>query len=239
MHERHRMPTRAAATSKAWWSACNEGQKLSSKRTMYVPQDTFLDADHVRESFPGHRVEVVNNSGQPAPVRPFRVTFPEPPADPDANAAARPGAKRKAANGTAANGTADQGEAHAASAELPVVRVESYRPPDPGPYPQDEPPQNTVRFTPVQVEAIRAGAQPGLTMVVGPPGAHFHVAAMTVYNRGSLFKTPWPVAAVLAFMDTCHGLPKSTVSLLAAVEHGPAAMLLTASLCHRSSVWRG
>ncbi len=30
--------------------------------------------------------------------------------------------------------------------------------------------RNTVPFTPTQVEAIRAGMQPGLTMVVGPPG---------------------------------------------------------------------
>ena len=27
-----------------------------------------------------------------------------------------------------------------------------------------------MRFTPTQVEAIRAGTQPGLTLVVGPPG---------------------------------------------------------------------
>ena len=137
-----------------------------------VSQDTFLDADHVRESFPGHRVEVVNNSGQPTPVRPFRVTFPDPPAAADDTATPRPGGKRKAADG-AANGAADGAEQNGAKAapEQPVVRVESYKPPDPGPYPQDEPPQNTVRFTPVQVEAIRAGAQPGLTMVVGPPGA--------------------------------------------------------------------
>ncbi|KAH7719949.1 DEAD box protein helicases superfamily protein (Aquarius) [Aphelenchoides avenae] len=30
--------------------------------------------------------------------------------------------------------------------------------------------QNHIRFTPAQVEAIKAGMQPGLTMVVGPPG---------------------------------------------------------------------
>ena len=29
---------------------------------------------------------------------------------------------------------------------------------------------NQVRFTPVQVEAIRSGLSPGLTMIVGPPG---------------------------------------------------------------------
>ena len=29
--------------------------------------------------------------------------------------------------------------------------VEAYTPPDPGPYPQDQPKQNSVRFTPTQV----------------------------------------------------------------------------------------
>ena len=54
---------------------------------------------------------------------------------------------------------------------MPVdIRAESYVPPDPGPYPEDQPNVNTVRFTPVQVDAIRAGLNPGLTMVVGPPG---------------------------------------------------------------------
>lgn len=39
-----------------------------------------------------------------------------------------------------------------------------------GPYPQDISKTNTVRFTPMQVEAIRAAVNPGLTLVVGPPG---------------------------------------------------------------------
>ena len=41
------------------------------------------------------------------------------------------------------------------------VQAASYTPPNPGPYPQDQPRRNDVRFTPVQVEAIRAGVQPG------------------------------------------------------------------------------
>ena len=45
-----------------------------------------------------------------------------------------------------------------------------YKPLNPGPYPEDQPPQNKVRFTPVQIEAVRSGMNPGLTMVVGPPG---------------------------------------------------------------------
>jgi intron-binding protein aquarius len=42
--------------------------------------------------------------------------------------------------------------------------------PSRGPYPFNEPKKNAVRFTPTQIEAIRSGMQPGLTMVVGPPG---------------------------------------------------------------------
>ena len=33
-----------------------------------------------------------------------------------------------------------------------------------------QPGMNAVRFTPIQIEAIKSGVQPGLTMVVGPPG---------------------------------------------------------------------
>ena len=101
-------------------------------------KDTFLDAQHLSESFRDARGGVlVDERGRDA-ASAFRVTFPEPPSDGDAAAG-------------------------------PLV-VESYVPPDPGPYPENQPNLNRVRFTPVQVEAIRDGVQPGLTMVVGPPG---------------------------------------------------------------------
>lgn len=35
--------------------------------------------------------------------------------------------------------------------EKDTLIVEAYIPPDPGPYPQDQPKQNSVRFTPTQV----------------------------------------------------------------------------------------
>ena len=75
------------------------------------------------------------------------------------------------ANGTtaAAAGGGEDGSLAVADERAPL-RVCPYTPPNPGPYPQDQPRTNSVRFTPVQVEAIRAGVQPGLTMVVGPPG---------------------------------------------------------------------
>lgn len=56
-----------------------------------------------------------------------------------------------------------------ASDEKRIV-VESHRIPNRGPYPQNQPKRNQVRFTPTQVEAIKSGMQPGLTLVVGPPG---------------------------------------------------------------------
>lgn len=50
------------------------------------------------------------------------------------------------------------------------ITVTHYEPLNPGPYPEDQPPRNRIRFTPVQIEAVRSGINPGLTMVVGPPG---------------------------------------------------------------------
>ena len=50
------------------------------------------------------------------------------------------------------------------------IKVSTYRPPASGPYPNDAPKLNGVRFTPIQVEAIASGTQPGLTVIVGPPG---------------------------------------------------------------------
>lgn len=47
--------------------------------------------------------------------------------------------------------TQGQGAAEAEAAELKMLVAESYAPADPGPYPQDKPPENQVRFTPVQV----------------------------------------------------------------------------------------
>ena len=113
-------------------------------------------ADHVREAFPDYDVEFKNGSRSKELERPFRIAFP-----PFEQHAAAQGGKRKAAEPAEANGT---------TAERPKLVVESYTPQDPGPYPHDQPPQNQVRFTPVQTQAILAGVQPGLTMVVGPPG---------------------------------------------------------------------
>jgi intron-binding protein aquarius len=52
-----------------------------------------------------------------------------------------------------------------------VVHVESYVRPDQGPFPEDEPKRNQIRFTPRQIESVGSGAREGLTLVVGPPGS--------------------------------------------------------------------
>jgi hypothetical protein len=46
---------------------------------------------------------------------------------------------------------AEAAAAEAATEAPQRLIAESYAPPDPGPYPQDKPPENSVRFTPVQV----------------------------------------------------------------------------------------
>ncbi|XP_050542377.1 RNA helicase aquarius [Daktulosphaira vitifoliae] len=50
------------------------------------------------------------------------------------------------------------------------VIVQSIKTVNRGPYQFNLPKKNTIRFTPTQIEAIYSGMQPGLTVVVGPPG---------------------------------------------------------------------
>lgn len=62
-------------------------------------------------------------------------------------------------------------------------KVSTYRPPINGPYPSDAPKSNSVRFTPAQVEAIISGTQPGLTVIVGPPGTGKTDVATQIINN--------------------------------------------------------
>ncbi|KAK4770601.1 hypothetical protein SAY87_031133 [Trapa incisa] len=137
-------------------------------------KDTFLDADHLRESFSEYEVSFVNPEGpenfHPAP--PFRIRLPR---NFKGSTHALPGNKKV---GTDAVG--DIKVVDTSGKEQLVV--EAYVPPDPGPYPQDQPKQNSVRFTPTQIGAIISGIQPGLTMVVGPPGTGKTDTAVQILN---------------------------------------------------------
>ncbi|KAI8048857.1 P-loop containing nucleoside triphosphate hydrolase protein [Syncephalis plumigaleata] len=97
-------------------------------------RDTFLDADHLRASFPNAILKTSDDTALPE----------EPP-----YVIERVGE------------TADGQE---------QLLVTSYQLPNMGPYASDLVRKNAVPFTPAQVEAIRAGTSPGLTLIVGPPG---------------------------------------------------------------------
>ncbi|XP_076638535.1 RNA helicase aquarius isoform X1 [Colletes latitarsis] len=101
--------------------------------------DTFLDIDHLRGSFPQYESLVATDNGKKL-VRPFRLIF------------------------------EDVLAKHDNEPKKKVIKVEPHVPPSRGPYKANEPKKNQIPFTPTQVEAIRAGMQPGLTLVVGPPG---------------------------------------------------------------------
>ncbi|NP_956758.2 RNA helicase aquarius [Danio rerio] len=123
--------------------------------------DTFLSIQHLRSCFPEHTVKVTEED----PARqmpPFRIHFP---------VQSVKGKKRKA------------DEEAAPCEEEQVLLVEPHVTPNRGPYPYNQPKRNTIQFTPTQIEAIRAGMQPGLTMVVGPPGTgKTNVAVQIISN---------------------------------------------------------
>jgi intron-binding protein aquarius len=47
-----------------------------------------------------------------------------------------------------------------AQAKSSIITVRHVKQENPGPFPQDKPPVNTIRFTPIQIQAIRSGINP-------------------------------------------------------------------------------
>lgn len=131
-------------------------------------KDTFLDSNHLRECFPDFEVCFVRADHEEDldPHPPFRIKLPKTMKN---STHALPGNQKSSII------------APIQGSEEKIV-VEAYIPPDPGPYPQDKPKQNSVRFTPTQVGAIISGIQPGLTMVVGPPGTGKTDTAVQILN---------------------------------------------------------
>eukprot|EP00096_Caligus_rogercresseyi_P010804 TRINITY_DN4040_c0_g1_i1.p1 TRINITY_DN4040_c0_g1~~TRINITY_DN4040_c0_g1_i1.p1 ORF type:complete len:1444 (-),score=412.87 TRINITY_DN4040_c0_g1_i1:63-4394(-) len=66
--------------------------------------------------------------------------------------------------------------------EKPKLLASSFKFGNRGPYPSNRPKRNRVAFTPTQVEAIKSGVNPGLTMVVGPPGTGKTDVAVQIIN---------------------------------------------------------
>ena len=116
-------------------------------------RDTFVDWQHLVESFPGQELKAVSDDKELKPPYVLDIPLAYAPEAP-----LRPSKKRR------------RDEVDPAPRHTNVVHVSTYATVNSGPYPGDEPRTNSIYFTPVQVEAIHSGTQPGLTMIVGPPG---------------------------------------------------------------------
>ncbi|TPX64939.1 hypothetical protein SpCBS45565_g05517 [Spizellomyces sp. 'palustris'] len=139
-------------------------------------RDTFLDWDHLIESFPDKRITPAGkrtDGSDPNLAPPYVITFPKSmfsasvsdKEEANTKSSISSGVKRKLGGNMA-----DGDDGAEVDQDADTLLVQTYKPKNMGPYPEDVPKKNTVRFTPTQVQAIHAGSSPGLTMIVGPPG---------------------------------------------------------------------
>nr|CDS32103.1 intron binding protein aquarius [Hymenolepis microstoma] len=181
---------------------------FSRRSNFYEPRqnwfDTFLSAEHVRKAFPQYNVKFVDaryklkekrasgevDASDPPP--PYRITFPPLEEDPTVLVEA-------CLADTAVPKPHPSEESVASPNSKPLLTVESFTPVGsqvpwnlltvdcptwlPGSTSTGVKPGNRIAFTSRQVEAIRAGMQPGLTMIVGPPGTgKTDIAVQTIHN---------------------------------------------------------
>ncbi|EHL03551.1 putative Intron-binding protein aquarius [Glarea lozoyensis 74030] len=140
---------------------------LSNRIKQVDYRDTFLDWQHLIESLPGKTVEpsgdVDGSFGPPYVLQNVeRIAEAVP---------TKPSKKRR------------RDAEPAAKVEPDAVEVGTYKSPNNGPYPTDAPKLNHVRFTPAQVDGIISGTQPGLTVIVGPPGTGKTDVATQIINN--------------------------------------------------------
>ncbi|KAG0422808.1 hypothetical protein HPB47_001399 [Ixodes persulcatus] len=128
--------------------------KMSNQIATLNFNDTFLNMDHLRASF-GEKCDIHVDVDDPRKLEPpFKVTFCDVKQQQVAAKSKKPKDKPEAE------------ETRGKEKILVTPHVAKSR----GPYPSERAKKNAVPFTPTQVEAIRAGMQPGLTIIVGPPG---------------------------------------------------------------------
>lgn len=109
-------------------------------------RDTFLDSDHLKESFSDDKFIINSEVNLEELQPPFKIEF-----------QGKTSKKKKKLLKSSASGKT-------------TLSITSYKFPNLGPFNQIQQNLNTIKFTPTQVEAIRSGCNPGLTMIVGPPG---------------------------------------------------------------------
>lgn len=118
--------------------------------------DTFHSAQHVIASFPDRKVEFCGKNGEPLSAEqmlpPFRLTF-------------RENEEEDEEEESAIQCTSYTQRFH--SINVMSNKTSFYTPFE---FEQKDSWKPTVEFTPRQIEAIRSGMEPGLTMIVGPPG---------------------------------------------------------------------
>lgn len=143
---------------------------LSNRIKKVDYRDTFLDWQHLIESLPGKTVEPSEDvSGSFGP--PYMLQSTPAPTAADVAPPAKASKKRR------------RDAEPEPQARPQAVQVSTYKPPSTGPYPFDAPKKNQVRFTPAQVDAITSGTQPGLTVIVGPPGTGKTDVATQIINN--------------------------------------------------------
>ncbi|KAK4893519.1 hypothetical protein LTR27_008202 [Elasticomyces elasticus] len=124
-------------------------------------RDTFLDWGHLVEGVGGKGIEV-GGEADGSFGAPYVLESSVAGGEERAGVGARPSKKRRRDQ--------EDGVARQEAGEGETLRATTYKPVNEGPYPGDVPKKNGIRFTPTQIEAITSGAQPGLTVIVGPPG---------------------------------------------------------------------
>lgn len=130
-------------------------------------RDTFIDWQHLIESLPGKTVEPSDDvNGSFGPPYVLQKTI-----KPGEVIASKPSKKRR------------RDAEPAPPPGVEAVEVSTYKPQSTGPYPMDAPKLNHVRFTPTQIDAIISGTQPGLTVIVGPPGTGKTDVATQIINN--------------------------------------------------------
>ncbi|KAK9325607.1 P-loop containing nucleoside triphosphate hydrolase protein [Lipomyces orientalis] len=117
--------------------------------------DTFINWGHLTSSFEKMVVSAEGNLEASLPPYVLRETTKI--VEPEGPKKTR-GRKKKVA------------EEGADAKEVQVIEVSTYHAPNMGPYLVDARKKNTIPFTPAQVKAIYSGTNPGLTVIVGPPG---------------------------------------------------------------------
>ena len=162
-------------------------------------RDTFIDWQHLREALPDKDVKADGNTEkiEKPPYVLESVIAPDSPQAPShkrvknepstqatkgLSSAAESAGVSQAPTTTRSSKKRRRDEVEAEEAAETVL-VSTYKPPNMGPYHGDTARTNRVRFTSKQVEAITSGTQPGLTVIVGPPGTGKTDVAVQIINN--------------------------------------------------------